>query len=90
MHPFVSGRLNVAMGCKARGSNPDLGENFGTRQFQPLAPTGLLCNGLYAFTGGGRGYSGRIVALTIHPHLAAKLKKEKLYVYSPLCLRDLS
>jgi len=34
--------------------------------------------------GEGRGYSGRLVALTIHPHLAAKLKKESALRLFPL------
>jgi len=54
------------------GSNPCVGEIFRTISVRPLGPTNLLYNGYrVSFPD-----SGGSVALTTHPHVAPRLKKE--------------
>jgi len=70
-----------------RGSNPGEGEIFRTRPDRSWGPPSLLYN-VYGFF--PRGKSGRGVALTTHPYLAPRLKKEQSYTSTPpLDLRGL-
>jgi hypothetical protein len=64
-----------------RGSNPGGREFFRTRPEWPWSPPSLLYNGDRVFLGG---QSGRGVALTTHPHLAPRLRKEPSYTFTPL------
>ena len=61
------------MGWRVQGSNPGVGENFGTRPARPLEPLSLLYNRLCVIP---ESYIDGIVTLTTHPHLAPNLKKE--------------
>ena len=63
----------LATGWTVWGSNPDGEEIFRTRPDRPWGPPSLLYNGYRVFPGGK---VGRGVALTTHPLLAPKLKKE--------------
>ena len=60
-------------GWTVRGSNPGGGEIFRTCPDRPCGPPSLLYNGYRVFPGGGKRPG---VALTTHPHLAPRLKKE--------------
>jgi hypothetical protein len=62
---------SVGIGGTVRGSNPGGGEIFSTRPDRPWGLPSLMYNRY------------RIVALTTHPHLAPRLKKEYSYTSTP-------
>ena len=64
----------LATGWTDRGSNPRGGEIFRTPSDRPCSPPSLLYNAYQVFPGGKAGGGG--FALTTHPYLAPKLKKD--------------
>lgn len=80
--------ITTCYGLNGQGSNPDGGEIFRTLPDLPWSPYCLLYNGY-------RGQSGWDVALTIHPNLVPRLKKERnkengaIPLFHPLCLHGL-
>ena len=68
----------LATDWTVRGSNPGGGEIFRTRPDRPWAPSSLLFN-RDQFFHGGKEAGGGGVALTTHPQLAPRFKKEYSY-----------
>jgi hypothetical protein len=80
--PTRRGRVSVtvkrlATGWTVRGSNSGGGQ---ARPDRPWGPFSLL----YRVPGLSRGWSGWVVALTTHPQLAPRLKKEQSYTSTPV------
>ena len=72
----------LATGQTVRGSHPGGGEIFRILPDWPWGPSSLLYKG-YRVIPGGKG--GRVMALTNHPHLAPRLKKEYMHIYTTHC-----
>jgi hypothetical protein len=65
--------LRLAMGWTVRGSNPGGGEIFSTRPDLPWGLPSFLYKRIPSLIPGGKAAG---VALTTHPHLVPRLKKE--------------
>ena len=61
------------------------GEIFLTRPDLPWPPPSLLCNANRVLPGLTREESGQGVALTTHPYLELRIKKEQSYTSLPFC-----
>jgi hypothetical protein len=71
---YLSRYKPLATGWKVRGSNPGGGRNFSQRALGAKQPPVQCLTDFFL-----EGKSGRRVALTNHPHLALRLKKEYSY-----------
>jgi hypothetical protein len=78
---FATGHLRIATVLTVRGSNPGEGRSFPHPSRPALGPTQLPIQWV---PGLSRGLSSRGEALTTHPHLAPRLKKEYSYTLLPL------